>query len=118
MHETSLIQNLFDVVRENYLDDPNARLTSITLEVGTFSNIEPVLLSEAYQVMKTGTEFESADLIVKTIITLVECHHCDHRYEPAEFPFLCPSCGQFGGKVIRGDDLIVKHIELEVTDYA
>ncbi len=118
MHETSLIQNMFDVIREDYLTDPSARITAVTLEVGSFSNIEPLLLNEAFQVMKRGTEFDATLLRIQSVITLVECHHCDHRYEPSEFPFLCPSCGQFGGKVIRGDDLIVKHIEMEVTEYA
>ncbi len=118
MHETSIVQNLFDVIREDYLKHEPARVTAVTLELGTFSNIEPVLLNEAFQVMKKGTEFESTELSLQTVETIAECYHCRHRFMPEEFPFLCPSCGQFGGKVIQGGDLIIKHIEMEVPDHA
>lgn len=118
MHETSIVQNLFDVIREDYIKNNPVHVTAVTLEVGKFSNIEPVLLNEAFQVMKRETEFEFMKLSVHTVKTIAECYYCLHRFVPDEFPFLCPSCGQFGGKVIQGGDLIIKHIEMEVPDHA
>lgn len=118
MHETSLIQNLFDLVREQYPAETGTKILSLTLECGAFSNVEPVLLKEAFSIMKKGTEFEPTELYIEVIPTEVRCFHCEEMYSPDDFPFVCPYCGNLGAYILRGDDLILKHIEMEVSEHA
>lgn len=118
MHEASLVHSIFEEVRQYLESNHAARITNIQLEIGTYSNIEPLLLREAFNVLKNGTPFETTTLTVEPVTAEARCYTCGKIFQPAEFPFYCPACGHYGGELIRGHDLIIKRIEMEVPEHA
>ncbi len=112
MHEFSLIQNLFEIVKEKI--QRQAKILKIEIEVGKISGAEPVLLKEAFEALKKGTEFEEAKLDIHMQEIEIECENCGKVFQPDTFPFQCPECEEFGGKIIKGDSLMIKRIEFIV----
>jgi hydrogenase nickel incorporation protein HypA/HybF len=118
MHEASLVYSIFEEVQQHTASQESPQVTEIILEVGMFSNIEPLLLREAFEVLKLNTPFEKTNLHIDTITAEVRCFSCRGVYQPVEFPFYCPSCGHYGGEILKGHDLIIQRIEMEVPDHA
>jgi hydrogenase nickel incorporation protein HypA/HybF len=118
MHEASLVYSIFEEVQQQTAVQNPSQITEIILEVGMFSNIEPVLLREAFDVLKQGTAFEKTNLRIESVTAEVRCYVCRQIYQPAGFPFYCPSCSQYGGEILKGHDLIIQRIEMEVPENA
>jgi hydrogenase nickel incorporation protein HypA/HybF len=113
LHEVSLIQNLFELIKQEKERKKAQKIVKIELEVGSFSGAEPLLLKQAFEILKKGTEFEEAELIIKQIKTKAKCFDCKKIFTPDIFPFECPFCGNFGGEIIEGKEIIIKRIEME-----
>lgn len=116
MHEPSLVQNMFDIIEKDILNDRVEKLVKIIVELGPLSNVEPVLLIGAFDIMKRGTVFDGSVLEIERTESEVKCTHCGKVYQPESIPFQCPDCDQFGGQLLSGDEIIIKKIEMEVTD--
>lgn len=115
MHELSvclsLLQQIDSIVRKH-----NAiRVTSIVLDIGPLSGVEPELLRNAYPLAAAGTAAENAELIMQTADVVVRCSQCDSETHVLPNKLLCGSCGDFRTRVVSGDELILLRVEL---DYA
>ncbi len=113
MHEASLIQGMFDIIEQEHIQTEKERVTLIELEVGSLSNVEPVLFQQCFDVMKKGTKFEMAELKINFVQTEVYCTSCKKPFVPDGFPYICPDCGFFGGNLTRGDDILLRRLEIE-----
>ncbi len=112
MHELSLIQNLFEILEKEIKIKNQSQLHKITLEIGKFSNVETLLLKECFDVLKNGTIFKNSELIIEEVKTKVKCLKCKKIFEPESFPFLCPYCESSGGKILKGEGIFLKKIEI------
>ena len=116
MHEASLVQSMFEIIETEMLPSDVEKVTTIELEMGNLSNAEPLLLEECFEAMKQGTIFEDASFQIHNIPTEVQCLICTEVFYPDTFPFLCPSCDAVGGEILKGDDIIIKKLKMEVKD--
>ncbi len=112
MHEYSLAQNLIELLREEREKRGCEKILKVFLEIGKLSGAEPLLLKEAFEILKKENEFKDTELILEIIEPEVICESCGKIFSPFIFPFECPYCKNFGGKIIKGDKIFIKSLEM------
>lgn len=122
MHEYSIaseiVNNVFDAVERN-----NAKkVLSIRLEIGELSLINVEQVIHWVEALFKGTMAEGAEVKIKTIKAVVQCHSC--RYRGRNIPdskdidrhfaaFLCPKCGSPEVKIEKGRECLLRKIQAE-----
>lgn len=112
MHEYSLVLSLIERV-EAEAEEHNAKsIKRVTVRIGALSGVEPELLSNAFEIARTGTKCETATLVVERIPATWKCPACDAAIDPA-IALTCPACGE-GGRLVGGDEILFEQMEIEV----
>ena len=94
------------------------RVTVVTLLLGPLSGVEPQLLADAWPIASAGSVAEGAELAVETMPVRVACLECGAESEVAPNRLLCGSCGGFRTRLLSGEELLLKSVELERTGRA
>jgi hydrogenase nickel incorporation protein HypA/HybF len=108
MHELSITQNIVAIVGEAA---KGRRVTRVTLEIGKLSGVMPDAVAFCFDVVAQGTAAEGASLEVHEIEGLARCETCGLEFEVETLFDPCP-CGSVRSKRIRGEELIVKSMEM------
>lgn len=103
MHETSLVTNLLRQVDELAATHGESRVVEVSVEIGLLSNVEPLLLREAFERLKLGTSAERAELRLDDIGLTNQCRSCDNLFSTRSLQFVCPRCRSGDVVVTRGD---------------
>ena len=116
MHELSICQSMLEIVDKTMAEHPGARLISIFLDVGKGSTIEPVLLSEAFDVITTDGPYEDTKLVVNEIPLAGRCRSCGSTFEYQEIALGCPKCGSVDIEITSGLELAIRELEIDEDD--
>ncbi|RJR35106.1 MAG: hydrogenase maturation nickel metallochaperone HypA [Desulfobacteraceae bacterium] len=114
MHEMSIAQSLFDIIREEMTRHNAHTLSVVRLRVGEMSAIVPDSLSFCFEVITAGTGMEGARLDIEIVPVEGTCRACGKRFKIEDYRFLCPSCGGTGIDAVSGQELSI--VEIEVDD--
>lgn len=113
MHELSVCNALIAQVESVARQQAAGTVAKIVLKIGPLSGIEPELLRRAYPLAAAGTVAAHAVLVIETADVVVRCCRCEEESTVAPNRMLCSACGDFRTRVIRGDEMILKSVELE-----
>ena len=91
------------------------RVTRIELDIGPLSGVEADLLRNAYPIAAAGTLAEDAELLIHAADIIVRCSECGVESRATANRLVCGECGDFRTRVISGDELILRRLELEGT---
>jgi hydrogenase nickel incorporation protein HypA/HybF len=108
MHELSITQNIVAIVAEAA---KGRRVTRVTLEVGKLSGVMSDAIAFCFEVVAQGTSLEGASLEIREIDGRARCETCGLEFEAESLFAPCP-CGSHRSKRIRGEELIVKSMEM------
>ena len=108
MHELSVTQNIVAIVGEAA---KGRRVTHVTLEIGKLSGVMADAIAFCFDVVAQGTVLERASLEILEIDGLARCETCGLEFEAETLFAPCP-CGSIRWKRIRGEELIVKSMEM------
>jgi len=112
MHEISLVRNIFRTLEEEFPNDLD-RVRAINLRVGLLSNVQPILMQNAFQaVIEDEPKYKKTTLIVEVLPILIHCDDCDITSEVHQYRFICP-CGKPSRNVIQGEELLISSVEFE-----
>ena len=112
MHEISLVRNIFRTLEEEFPNDLD-RIRAINLRVGLLSNVQPILMQNAFQaVIEDEPKYKKTTLNVEVLPILIHCDDCDMTSEVHQYRFICP-CGKPSRNVIQGEELLISSIEIE-----
>jgi hydrogenase nickel incorporation protein HypA/HybF len=116
MHEFSIVSSLLQLIEE-YAQKYNAKkVYKVVVSIGRFSGIEPDLLKLAFDTFKEQTICEEAELIIEIQELKLKCNKCGKEAVIKEkFTRQCPFCGSFDTQFIKGEDLLLKSIEMETN---
>lgn len=114
MHEFSIVQSLLDIIQEQAKAHGAKRVHKVELLVGVLSGVEPHLLQLAFETFKEGTIAESAQMVIHQEKLSVYCFDCEREYEKEELNAQCPQCGSLNTRMVKGQELLLKSLELEV----
>ena len=119
MHEVSLVIGLARQL-ETLCDEHGAkRVTRFELEIGSMSNVVPQLLAEAIDVVSEDVDvLRGAEAVIHEIELELHCTSCGAITRPESFTFGCPNCGSTAVSAEKGQELLLRNVELEVDDLA
>lgn len=114
MHELSvclaLVAQLEDVAKHH----GSARVERVTVEIGVLAGIDCGLLQRAYPLAAAGTVAEAATLEIEAGPLWVRCTRCGAETQTRPNRLLCGHCGAWQTRVLSGDGMILKRVELSV----
>ncbi len=88
----------------------------IVIEVGPLSGVEPHLLRTAFEVVCTGSCAAGAALVIEAAPVVVECLLCAAQSQTAPNRLVCGACGGYRTRVVAGDELRLRRVELRVAE--
>jgi hydrogenase nickel incorporation protein HypA/HybF len=113
MHELSVCNALLDQVESIAREHLAPRVSRITLGIGPLSGVEADLLRRAFPLAAAGTVAAEAELVIEQAEIVVRCSECDAQSTVPPNRLLCTRCGDFRTRIVSGDELILRRVELE-----
>ncbi|MDY6781708.1 MAG: hydrogenase maturation nickel metallochaperone HypA [Cyanobacteriota bacterium] len=110
MHELAIAENIVAIASESARGAPVKR---VTLEIGQLSAILPDAIRFCFDICCQDTPLEGATLEIIEIPGMGKCNRCATEF-PLDQPFgVCPACDSLDLKIIRGEELTIKEMEVE-----
>lgn len=116
VHELSVCQALLAQVVEIATDRGASAVSRITVEVGPLSGVEPGLLASAFEIVRAGSCAAGAILSIETTAITISCLICGAESQTAPNRLLCAACGGYRTRVVGGDELRLRGVELRVPE--
>jgi hydrogenase nickel incorporation protein HypA/HybF len=112
MHEISLIRSTFRTLEEEFSEQEFKRITDIYLKIGQLSNVEPMLLQNAFEAV-ISSEFaeQPMKLHIELLPTLIKCPVCEHTTEVIDYRFVCANCERPCSQIVQGNELLIGKVE-------
>jgi hydrogenase nickel incorporation protein HypA/HybF len=114
VHELSVCQALLGQVAEIAERRGASAVERITIEVGLLSGIEPGLLASAFAILRAGGCASQAQLSIESKGVSISCLDCGARTPVEPNRLVCAACGGFRTRIIAGDELRLRSLELRV----
>jgi hydrogenase nickel incorporation protein HypA/HybF len=108
MHELAITQNIIAIVGEAA---KGRRVTRVTLEVGKLSGVMSDAIAFCFDIVAQDAGLEGATLEIREIEGRARCEACGLEFEAENLFTPCP-CGSYRSKRVRGEELLVKSIEM------
>ena len=111
MHELGLTDALLRMVRDVVKKEELTHVEKITLEIGELSGVVPRYMTDCWEAVIDGTEYQDTKLVIETVPGIASCMDCDEEFRIDVNSMRCPFCG--GGKLapVSGKDMELKEIE-------
>jgi hydrogenase nickel incorporation protein HypA/HybF len=117
MHEVSLALGLVGQLESIAAEHGARRVHRFVLEVGAMSNVVPELLEDAVGIVGADRPLlRDAECVIETVALEISCAECGAVTHPDRFRFQCPACGGSAVRTERGEDLLLRNVELEIPD--
>ncbi len=112
MHEISLVRSTFRTLEEEFSSEDFKKITDIYLKIGQLSNVEPILLQNAFEAV-VNSEFadQPMKLHIELLPTLIKCPVCAHTTEVINYKFVCENCERPCSQIVQGNELLISKIE-------
>jgi hydrogenase nickel incorporation protein HypA/HybF len=114
VHELSICQALLSQVTAIARGQGADAVERIVLEVGPLSGVDAGLLARAFEVARIGGCAAGAALSIDTPQVTVSCLTCGAQSQPAPNRLLCNACGGYRTRIIAGDELNLRRVELRM----
>ena len=112
MHEISLVRTIAGTLEAEFSEEELNRLTKINLRVGLLSNVQPVLMQNAFGAVQEGEgKFKDVVLDIEVLPVIIRCEMCTHESQIDNYKFACANCGRPTSNVIQGNELLIHKVE-------
>jgi len=114
MHEISLVRSIINTLESEFSKEDLENLTAVDLKVGLLSNIEPLLMQNAFDAVTTAEEkFQSVQLNIETVPIEIHCVDCNCNSTIENYKFACATCGKPNNNVVHGTELLIHQVHFE-----
>lgn len=113
MHDESLIHALLHQVDELMLTHQAVAVEEIEVEVGPLSGVEPFLLKDAFERLKSESSSASATLSIVEVGLVVLCRDCQRESQLGNFHFVCHECGSTSVQILCGAEFRLLSVRLQ-----
>jgi len=110
MHELSITRSVVAIVSERAAGQ---RVTRVRLEIGALSAIVPEAIRFCFDICAQGTAAEGATLEIVEIPGRGRCDACGSEMALTVLAGRCPGCASARLRVVAGDEMKIKEMELE-----
>lgn len=116
MHELSICQSIIDQVSAIARQNNAVSVTKIIIQIGPLSGVEAPLLKRAFPIASAAGITKEAVLEIQLLPIRVRCNLCSHENEARINNLLCSACGSWQTRLLSGDEMLLKSIELEKNE--
>lgn len=116
MHEMSIVAGVLDSVVLQARTAGADKVLSITLRIGDMTEVVDEALEFAFDVLTEGTLCEGCELVVHKVSPESLCFECGNQFAHDRFHRSCPACGSFETRVVRGKEMEIESIEVDIPD--
>ena len=126
MHEYSVAMEIYEVILKTAIKNDAKKVTSVDLELGELTHINPDQLIFCLEILVKGGLMEDAKINLVVIPPKVKCK-CgyegvlDNKRHPLisdlAFNLGCPGCGNPVPNLISGKEINVRNIKIELDDH-
>ena len=115
MHEISLVQGLFEQLKNLVAENKATKVTSVTMEIGPLCGVVLDSFQFAFEILSADDEmFRGAKLIVKIPDVEYKCTGCGHiEVTAGPRPEECPKCSDLLLIPTGGEDVMLLQVEME-----
>ncbi len=114
MHEISLVRNIFSTLESEFSKDELKTMTAIDMKIGLLSNVEPVLMQNAFDAVTTAEEkYQEVKLNVELVPIEIHCQPCNLNTTIESYKFACKSCGTPNNNVVKGTELLIHRVHFD-----
>ncbi|MFC1734688.1 hydrogenase maturation nickel metallochaperone HypA [Candidatus Hydrogenedentota bacterium] len=114
MHEFGIVQEMIrSSERELKASGAEGRVVEIRLVVGRLSGASTEALRMAFDILKPGTRFADAELVMDQPMARATCIECGATSEVDELFAPCASCRSCRVAIEGGRELLLSAIEVE-----
>ncbi len=113
MHELSICRSILSQVEDIAKQRDAHSVTVVHLQVGALSGVEISLLQSSWGIASADTIASSAELDIEEMPIIIQCDSCDRQSEATTSKLVCGHCGEWRTKLISGDEMLLRSIELE-----
>ena len=117
MHELSIAEKVNNTIKDLCERSDWARVRRVVLKVGHMRQIDPELLSFAFDVVAKGTVSEGAEMSVIELPIVFMCHSCGRETSSEETVFMCAGCGGTNVELRSGMELTIESMEVESRQF-
>jgi hydrogenase nickel incorporation protein HypA/HybF len=111
MHEISLVRSIFQTLESEFSEEEVELITAIDLKVGLLSNIQPILMQNAFEaVTSVEKKFDGARLNIEVVPIEIYCETCASSSSVDNYKFVCQQCGQPNNNITRGTELLIHRV--------
>lgn len=124
MHELSMAHSMVEAILDTAKKNDAVKITEAVLEVGDLTMLNPEQLKFMMDVLREGTIFEDAEIIINMIPIEIRCEKCgfegatevDENMDHLMSVAICPECENTQVNIIQGQECNVKTIKIERED--
>ena len=113
MHELSLAEAINHTVKGLCAVSEWTRVRRVALKIGHMRQVDPELLSFAFNVVTKGTVSEGAELSILELPIVFKCHSCGKESSSEGTTFMCLNCGSANVELLSGMELAIDSMEVE-----
>lgn len=113
MHEMSIAAGIVEIVEREAKAKGAARVTRVMVDIGALSGVDAEAVSFCFSAAAGGTLAEGSMLIVNRIAGMARCGECGEEFVPRDPLVVCTRCQAFGAKILSGEELAVREMEVE-----
>jgi len=110
MHELSIVKSLIELCQE-YAKD--REIEKVVVVVGKMAGVEPHFLQKSFDVFKENSCCENAEIELEIEDVYIKCFECEGVGKIKNFNFYCPKCGSEKTKIIKGQELYIKYLQVK-----
>ncbi len=119
MHEYSLavalMETIDDIIKNQ--DKKIKKIKKIKLKIGYLRQVVPEILTLCFNEVSKNTVAEGANIEYEEIPLIIECKDCQKTYQGIkETTFICPYCKSTNTHVIKGEELEIDYLEVEIDE--
>jgi len=113
MHELSITQSMLDIVLEQAEKAGAKEVEQVNLIIGEMTGVVQECVQFYFSLLGKGTIAEKAVLSCKMVPATAKCRKCSKTFQPEDYIWTCPHCGNHGIEIVAGQELFVESIEVE-----
>jgi hydrogenase nickel incorporation protein HypA/HybF len=115
MHEISLVQGLFQQLKELAAENRASKVISVTMEIGPLCGVVVDSFQFGFDILSADDDLvRGAKLIIRIPEVSYSCTSCNHIEVTTTIkPDGCPNCGELLLIPDGGTDLILCQVEME-----
>jgi len=117
MHELSILQAIYLSLERIAREYGARKILRFKLEIGEMANVVPELLEDAFEVLKGAEPLLKDTRMEYEIVPLtLMCLECGYTGPWRDRTVACPECGSAFVRVIDGEDILLRDVELDVPE--